>query len=566
MNRVSKQKHIEGFRIPRPWIFASLVLFCIFVIVASGITPGVNESHYLTKAKHFWNPTFGAGDLFLESKDAHWFFFLIFGWLANVFSLSVAAYLGRVICWVCLAVAWSYLCKALFLKPWLATLSGAFFVATLHLGHLSGEWIVGGFEAKCIAYACIFVALAHVASGRWTAAWPWLGFSCAFHVVTGGWVTLTVLAAFAFRKSYATERESISQQIVPLALGGLLSLLGLVPALLLNRSSDAETSKLGAMIYVYDRLPHHLLASHFALYRWQSFGVLLTASMFCFVIFFRRVRSLKFANAEQTSLQQTQIHAQIDGLRRLWIVVYGAFLLAVFGLLIDRWLSATRPELAAALLRYYWFRWNDAAWPIILSLTLAVFIEIFPRKSVEWFAAFTAMMAVSVSFIVWSFNQQMIQRFPDADRQSLLLRTETEFLKDRTYRDWRAVCRWIQESTPRDALWLTPRYQQTFKWYAGRPEFVCWKDAPQDAAGLVAWRARLREAYTYSETGALIETPSKTLLQLSQKYRIKYLLVDRRIQRTPPLLPIVYPMDDDANDTYMVFEFLDVPQSTSVQP
>jgi hypothetical protein len=566
MKNVSNQTQYDLKRPTPAWICAAAVLFCVFVVVANGIAPGVNESHYLTKARHFWDKSFGAGDLFLESKDAHWFFFLTFGWLAKVFPLVVAAYVGRIICWIFLSVAWCYLAKSLTLKPWLATLSGAFFVTTLQLGHLSGEWVVGGFEAKCIAYACIFVALGHVAAGRWSAAWPWLGFSCAFHVVTGGWVTLTVIAALFVRKMYATEEQSLREQVIPLAAGGLLSLLGLVPAIILNVGSDAETSKLGAMIYVYDRLPHHLLASRFALYRWQAFTVLLTFAMFCFVAFFRRVRSPGFGKMELTSHSNVQHSLPVEGLRRIWIVVFAAFLLGVAGLLIDRFLSSSRPELAAALLRYYWFRWNDVAWPLTASLTLAVWHEIAKQKTMESLATFATLLLPSAYFVFLSFSQQMNQRFPDADRQSLLLRTEPDFLQERTYRDWRAVCRWIEISTDEKALWLTPRYQQTFKWYTGRSEFVCWKDAPQDAVGLVAWRSRLREAYTYSETGALIETPLKTLLQLNQKYQIKYLLVDRRIQKTPPLLPIVYPMEPETNDTFMVFEFLDMQPANKSQP
>jgi hypothetical protein len=58
--------------------------------------------------------------------------------------------------------------------------------------------------------------------------------------------------------------------------------------------------------------------------------------------------------------------------------------------------------------------------------------------------------------------------------------------------DWPDACRWIRDSTPANALVQTPHQQGTFKWYAGRAEYVNFKDSPQDAAGIVEWNRRLR--------------------------------------------------------------------------
>jgi hypothetical protein len=64
-----------------------------------------------------------------------------------------------------------------------------------------------------------------------------------------------------------------------------------------------------------------------------------------------------------------------------------------------------------------------------------------------------------------------------------------------TQKNWVRVCRWIADNTPQDALFLTPRKQQTFKWYAGRAEFVNWKDAPQDAPALLQWQRRMSDVW-----------------------------------------------------------------------
>ena len=69
------------------------------------------------------------------------------------------------------------------------------------------------------------------------------------------------------------------------------------------------------------------------------------------------------------------------------------------------------------------------------------------------------------------------------------------------YRAWRDACDWIAEHTPPDAVFLTPRYQQTFKWFAGRSEAANWKDVPQDAAKLVEWWQRMQELYPRTQAG-----------------------------------------------------------------
>ena len=58
--------------------------------------------------------------------------------------------------------------------------------------------------------------------------------------------------------------------------------------------------------------------------------------------------------------------------------------------------------------------------------------------------------------------------------------------------DWVDVCMWVKENTPRDSLILTPKESRSFKWFAERPEYVAFKDCPQDADGIVEWNNRLK--------------------------------------------------------------------------
>ncbi|MEZ6135797.1 MAG: DUF6798 domain-containing protein [Pirellulaceae bacterium] len=114
------------------------------------------------------------------------------------------------------------------------------------------------------------------------------------------------------------------------------------------------------------------------------------------------------------------------------------------------------------------------------------------------------------------------------------------------HRDWLAACDWISKHTPRDSMWFTPRYQQTFKWYAGRAEVVCWKDVPQDNASVLEWYRRIQDtSLRRDEYGQLRDWHTQELLELSDRYGFEYILFDRAFQQAPPLLEILYPIETE---------------------
>ena len=59
---------------PRRMWFEALLIFSLFFLYTGGPPPDVNETHYLPKAKHYWNPDWCGPDVFLDSADpAHGF-------------------------------------------------------------------------------------------------------------------------------------------------------------------------------------------------------------------------------------------------------------------------------------------------------------------------------------------------------------------------------------------------------------------------------------------------------------------------------------------------------------
>jgi hypothetical protein len=516
-------------------------IFLVFFLVAGSPPPDVGESHYLVKARHYWQPDWCAGDLFCESRDAHATFYWTFGWLTRYFSLPATAWIGRVITWGLLAWSWRRLSWAIVPQPLVSLLSAGLLLLLVRNFHMAGEWIVGGIEAKGFAYVLVFLALEAIARARWRAALLLAGAAGAFHVLVGGWTAVAIGLAWL---TSGGQRPRVAD-LAPAAFGGLaLSLPGLIPAIYLNWGVPKDIVAEAARIYVFERLPHHLVYHRFPAEHIWRFAALCVAWL-TLAVMLRR---------------ETQ-------LRRVQLVVVGAVLIALTGVAIDQALvirarvsgqSARDFELSAApLLRYYWYRVSDAFVPIGVSLAIVGGIARLqasrPKLAKGLLVAAMALAAANVADTYYWRRQQhlpggVLQPRPTADaaarwwHRGPAASTPGEITASQWLRDWRAVCAWTSENTPPNAKFLTPREQQTFKWYAGRAEVATWKDIPQDARGLVAWKAAIAKLRSTLD-----------LAQLARDFQAAYVIVDRRQSEPPAGWQRVYPLFREENATFAVY-------------
>lgn len=520
----------EAFVSAPPWRRAAAETALIFLVLflwAGGPPPDTNEAHYLAKARHYWNPDWCRGDFFLESADAHLVFYWTFGWVAAVLPLSAAAWVGRAAMWALQAWSWRRLSWAVVPRPMFAVLSAALMIVLLDWCELAGEWIADGVEAKSFAFVFVFLAVEAIVRNRWNYAWLLLGAAAAFHVLVGGW---TVVAAGCAWLASGRLRPKLITMFPGLLGGFLLSLPGLLPGLALTRGFDPRTVSEANQIYVYDRLSHHLLPSDFAPDKYAAYGSLLLA----FVV-------LCGATARTGKIE--------DGLRRLWAIAAGAVLIGLAGMAIF-FATQSDPAVAAKLLRYYFFRASDAFVPLSVALTLGALIarlEPFrPRVAailLVWGAAI-AMIGVGARLI----DRQHDFR-PGADRQSLPAYPTPEETQA-AFNAWRQLGDWIQANTPEGACFLTPRAQQTFKWYAQRAEVVSWKDVPQDAAALIEWRQRFQDVHGRAGLTAYSDAE---LLELATKYKAQYIVLERRNAARQLGFERVYPAERFENLYYEVY-------------
>ena len=206
------------------WFEASLAWLALLA-VAGDPPPLRNEAHYLCRLKHFWDPGYCAGDLFLESPDAHFTVVWLVGWATRFVSLEAVAWIGRAVSWGLIAAGWARLTRRVTPLPLAAPVGVALVALLTEQGNFAGEGMVGGFEAKSPAYGLVLLALADAAAGRWNRAWVLLGGASAMHALVGGWSVVALMGAWW----WTPGAPRFTAMLRGLFAGGCLSLAGVLP-------------------------------------------------------------------------------------------------------------------------------------------------------------------------------------------------------------------------------------------------------------------------------------------------------------------------------------------------
>ncbi|MEO0530159.1 MAG: DUF6798 domain-containing protein [Planctomycetota bacterium] len=507
----------------RRFWFEVALTFLVFFVAAGDAAPLVNEPHYLCRLKHFWDPAYCRGDLFLESPDAHFTVVWLFGWITRLVSLETTAWVGRLLSWTLIAIGWQRLVGRVTTQAFMAPLAAMVLVYATREGHFAGEWIIGGFEAKTLAYGVVLFALSEAIDGRWNRAWLLLGVASAFHALVGGWSVL----ALAFAAAGAAGRPSLTRMMPGLVVGGVIAMAGVGPALALNIGTpDAIVSEANE-IYVFTRLSHHL-APLTKPWDW---------------IADRAGRHLVVV-AVLALLSYLRPRDGSPSIRLITRYAWGAELISLAGLAIEI-IGWKDPAWVASLLKYYWFRLADIAAPIAVA-TLVV--DLIARELSAERARAAVLATACLALTAWPLATGIRERLetPTSVTDSKLIDPAS----------WVAMCEWIEANTPSDAVFLTPRQGRSFKWHAQRAEVVTYKDVPQDAQSMVEWRDRYFDVFQIGTwksgkpkwTASLALLGADRLRELGEKYGAGFVLnqaprsdVDRGLPlRRRPSLPVLH--------------------------
>lgn len=539
-------------------------MLAVCFLIGGHLPPAVNESHYLLKARHFWQPDYLAHDFFISSSNAHWFFYVCVGWLGLFVSNASMAWIGRVGCWILLCISWRRLTGNFSSHWYRGSLSWAVFLTLLNMGSFSGEWVVGGVESKCFAYAFVFLAVDALVrfegeAIRANLKWIYLGIASAFHVLTGGWFVLTFLLVAATRVRTPSPdfggRPStngwLRANVLGLFMGGLVSLIGLFPALAMDIGQPATETREAHLIQVYSRLAHHLSPLRYEPIRWYGHASLLVAA----IVILKVTLQNGAANDRTDTMNGNRPTEALAAVRVVQNVALAAFAITCVGILIDALVPYMSWNVAAGLLRFYWFRINDVTWPIVIALAMMTWRFNHAGAATNRMKLFLAcsMTVVCLAFLIQNFQAKttFASHLGEKSVRKILYTGETSHSLEL---DWLAACNWIRTNTDSDAVFLTPRMQQNFKWYAERAEIYCFKDCPQDAQGILDWHQRRYDTALVGNRKLSKTEMTNILSDLTSRYRVDYWIVDLRWQQTAPDLPRIYPGNEEENPSYAVYQ------------
>lgn len=493
--------------------------------------PGTNEPHYLCKAKHYWNPQWCAGDFFLESSNAHLFFYQVVGFFTQWLTLAQTAFLGRLAGCLLLAIGWYRLLRVLTPGIWSPLITAWMYLGIAAIGNFSGEWVVGGIESKVFAYGFLFLAIANGCEENWNRAAVYLGLTISWHPVVGVWGLLCALFAlvcYALMQRKSLSRASLVlniKQTIP-ACGWLIlcSLPGLVPALSLLQGGTPREEFSANFIQVFYRLKHHLDPMDFNTFSYLMYGFLLAI----WLLFYRKENN-------------------VFSLRFFQYFIAGTLGLACVGFLLG---AGPRPAsempyyaFRMSLLKFYPFRLFDSLLPlaVTVSLTNAFYQRWFKQMETDADTA-TGNKRIRIGFITL-FSLCLFSTV----LYSAWIAPPVHKMTARQRSDWIDACHWIQNNSPTSSLFLTPIHQSDFKWYAQRPEYVTYKDCPQDAPGIIEWNRRLKYLRKWGQDYYNKGFDDQALQVLHQQTGITHLLV-KRLGPFNTIKPVYQ------NQTYKIYE------------
>lgn len=377
-------------------------------------------------------------------------------WLALKNAVFVVL-VGRLLLWVFLLYALVKLARTMKIEGYSLAIGLAIWVFRFQsLG--AGEWIFGGIEGKCVAYAMLFLALESALRNRVVAAAVFCGISIWFHVLVGGWGAMALGGALLLcRRNYGWRRP-----LQFCAITGAF-LLPLVLMFLNNpkgAQSTASSEEANRLIVLF-RNPHHL--DPFFFHGRHEFALAcILASITAFGLYRLTVRSHAALISSFLLILLTQFAAGLlaRSTSQLWFLKVYPFRVAdvLVGLLF--WLTAPM------LLVWISQRGVAARCPVKL-------------RALAW-----CTLLLLLGSVLGVRSAPLVKRHFGVFAQSWsrFIRHDESPLSE--------TARWIRERTPPTSVIIAPPWEGAFWMEAERAEVVNYKRAPHSLA-ILEWHQRM---------------------------------------------------------------------------
>jgi hypothetical protein len=189
-------KLLATFRDNAAMQFALLMVFALVLNREGNRVPGGNEQVYLLYLVKAWHAQFLASDwTFQEPTAGHPVFNLVFGWPTLFMSVEALGWVGRLVSWAAIFIALMRIGRHFRIPSWMAS-AGILLWLVQRQSFVANEWIIGTFEAKCAAYACLLWAIDLILRRRVVVPAILTGLAFTFHSAVGLWGGAAVALAF----------------------------------------------------------------------------------------------------------------------------------------------------------------------------------------------------------------------------------------------------------------------------------------------------------------------------------------------------------------------------------
>ncbi|MBD2358642.1 hypothetical protein H6G41_29225 [Tolypothrix sp. FACHB-123] len=332
-------------------------------------------------------------------------------------------------------------------------------------GSIAGEWLVGGLEAKAVAYGLILLAIALMLRKRYRAMALILGIATSFHILVGVYAFLTFLGWLILKPlTRLPNKQEFGLIILLYLVGSSFAFKSIVEHFLtVNYVGSLQPS----YIYVFVRLSHHLNPLSWTLWKWINLIThLVILAISVSIIWFK-----------QPTERLSQQHIAQMELCEFTLISLIPFLLGI----------AIAPfDTQGRFLQYYPFRFGDIVLPLNTCLLFACATQQ-TLNHTRWHSRLLLLISCFLLTYI-TVNQMPIFRH---QFQSLSQFPSQEQGVDQ---QWKDLCNWVRNNTPKNAnLVSSPVEFDNITWITERPIIAKWKLMAQNKAGILEWYNRIRE-------------------------------------------------------------------------
>jgi len=476
-------------RLAQAWVqWMAVFAFLCFGFLFEGNMGSVNEVDVLPLARQFANPDWIPQDWYLNQAIGYRFLFSgLVGWMASAWGFLAASIVGRLLCYALISLGLVRIGRHLQLSlPFLLLAIALFLYGWQDQGMIAKEWIVGGLEAKSVAYGLVLLAIADGLQRSDRRMAILLGVATSFHVLVGGWAMLAVAGTWLTERRQSWRQASTLLTLGLLYLGGAVFAIPPVVGQLLAAADPATATALGvptSFIYVFFRLPHHLNPLSWPALHWLRPVFLLGLLL----------GSLLWQTARRSQLPRGQVSAsyQLAKVVGLSLLPFGV------GVVLAPW------DTTGKLLQYYPFRLGDVLLPLGALLVAACVLE----QSVQRWRSRWAMTVGSVFLVIFGLGQTLFLA------QHLVSLPDFPGIVQEVDEDWERMGYWIQRNTALDSRLVAPPVDHSsLLWLSERAIVAHYKFLPQRPDDIAEWTQRL-DALTGGTLTHLLRHPAALDLQ-----------------------------------------------------